>query len=126
MRKEHQERVEGVTQEDHPEHLNADEGCDERTAANEPEAVAKRRTYRRRGAGGKGLDAEECQEDEKWNKGERVDEESPAGSEAHDDESSHRGTDDLRKLPRCRVEAHRGEELGRSDHRVDERLLRAP
>src|SRR5207237_8026548 len=120
---QHEERVEGVAEEDNAQHLDPDECRDERTPANEAQPVAKRGADRSRGSGAEWLYPDEREEHEERNECERIDEKAPARSEPDDDEARDRRPDHLRNLTRGRLEAHRGEKLRRTDHRVDERLL---
>src|SRR5207249_7600525 len=123
VREQHEERVEGVAEEDDAEHLDPNERRDEWTPTNEAQAVAERGADRRRGSGAEWLHPDEGEEHEERNECERIDEKAPAGPEPDDDEARDRRADHLRELTRGRVEAHRGEKLRRTDHRVDERLL---
>jgi len=93
IREEHEERVEGVAEENDAEHLDADQRREERAPANETEAVAERGPDRRRRPCAERSHAHERQEHEKWDERERVDEESPARSESDDDEARDRRSD---------------------------------
>src|SRR5207249_5383638 len=103
------ERVEGVAEEDHTEHLDDDERADERTRPHEAQAVAKRATDRNGLLSGERRYAYDREEDEQRDEGRRVDEESPARPEEHDDQTGDGGSDDLRQLPRGGAEADRRE-----------------
>src|SRR5256886_1565645 len=83
---QHEERVEGVAEEDNAQHLDPDERRDERTTANEAQAVAKRGADRSRGSGAEWLHPDQREEHEERNECERIDEKAPARSEPDDDE----------------------------------------